>query len=111
MNIRDYWVKHHEARLGLSGFVTCARVVCADGFNVSVQASEYHYCLPKEYLPDGLYTAWELGFPSQHEPLLNEYAEDITVSPTRTVYPYVPTKVVNDMIEKHGGIDVSERHD
>ena len=38
-------------------------VVCADGFSMSVQASETHYCSPRE---DGAekYTAVEVGYPT-----------------------------------------------
>ena len=44
-------------------------VVCADGFSMSVQASETHYCSPRE---DGAekYTAVEVGYPNPPEPLL-----------------------------------------
>ena len=42
-------------------------VVCADGFSMSVQASETHYCSPRE---DGAekYTAVEVGYPNPPEP-------------------------------------------
>lgn len=73
---------------------------CADGFTVSIQASEHHYCSPRENVTS--YTAVELGFPSEAEPLLMEYAEDAD-EPTQTVYPYVPVDVVLQVINKHGG--------
>ena len=50
------------------------RVVCADGFNMSIQADEFVYCSPRNN--DGPYTAVEIGFPSHHEDLILEFAED-----------------------------------
>ena len=50
----------------------------------------------------------ELGFPSQYDELIEEYAEDCDY--TRTVYGYVPIEVVEKLLEKHGGIvDVKSR--
>jgi hypothetical protein len=81
------------------------KVYCKDGFSISIQASKYHYCTPREDI--GPYSAFELGYPSIKEELIMEYAEDSN-SPTDTIYGYVPLKVVENMIEKHGGIDISK---
>lgn len=78
------------------------RVVCKDGFSMSVQASKYHYCTPRDNF--GPYTSFEVGFPTQQEELLLEYAEDRR-NPTDTVYGYVPTDVVEAVVAKHGGVD------
>ena len=77
-------------------------VVCVDGFTMSVQASDFHYCSPRK---NGLnnYTTVEIGFPSQMDELLMPYAESEN-TPTDTVYAYVPVDIVNKVIEKHGGI-------
>ena len=77
-------------------------VVCADGFEMSVQANIYSYSIPKEANAEK-YEAVEVGFPTEVEPLLEEYAEDPS-DPTGTVYGYVPVQVVTDVIVKHGGI-------
>ena len=77
-------------------------VICNDGFEVSVQASEYHYCSPRVNGAE-VYDSVELGFPNMEDSLIMEYAED-TGNPTGTVYGYVPVGVVNELIEKHGGI-------
>ena len=45
------------------------QVICADGFSMSVQASETHYCSPRETGAER-YTAVEIGYPSDGEPLL-----------------------------------------
>ena len=79
------------------------RLVCNDGFSISVQASKFHYCSPRL---DGAqdYEKVELGYPSNEDELINDYAEDDNY--TRTVYRYVPIEVVEKLIEKHGGIKI-----
>lgn len=77
------------------------RVHCKDGFNISVQAGDACYCLPRGN--DAPWTHVECGFPSEEEPLLAPYAEDSAV-PTDTVYGYVPVQVVTNVIAKHGGM-------
>lgn len=47
--------------------------ICADGFKMSIQASEDHYCQKGN---DGSYVSVEVGFPSPSEPLLDEYGDD-----------------------------------
>ena len=78
------------------------RIECADGFAISVQASEFHYCSPR-ISGNVIYEKVELGFPNQVEPLIMIYAEDPDI-PTETVYGWVPVEIVNSIIEKHGGI-------
>lgn len=78
------------------------RLYCNDGYSISVQASEFHYCSPRlNGLQD--YKSVELGYPSAEDELINEYAEDV-LDCTDTVYGYVPIEVVEKLIEKHGGI-------
>ena len=77
------------------------RMVMADGFSVSVQATSAAYCCPREN--DGPWTHFELGFPSAPDPLLTQYAEQ-PETPTETVYGYVPGDVVESLIASHGGI-------
>ena len=87
----------------LRGHIIRCGVECVDGFKMSVQASEYHYCEPRETIGGEYYTAVEIGFPSQEEPLLMPYAES-PEEPTQTVYGWVPVETVNEVIKKHGGI-------
>lgn len=75
---------------------------CADGFSISVQGHRGAYSCPRDDFADE-YTAVECGFPSAHEPLLDEYQEG-DGDPTDTVYGYVPVSVVLAVIEKHGGL-------
>ncbi len=78
------------------------KVVCADGFSMSVQANQFAYCHPRI---DGAesYSEVEVGFPSAKESSLMKWVESPD-RPTDTVYAYVPSEVVRSVIEKHGGI-------
>lgn len=106
-------------------------VICEDGFRVSIQASASHYCSPrrnfdrlerkeKQYyngpaafhtvpakdivIADyGIYSEFELGFPSGSDDLITPYAEDSS-NLTGTVYGWVPVEIVESLIEKHGGV-------
>ena len=78
------------------------KVVCKDGFTMSVQAGETQYCQPRTSGADR-YTEVEIGFPSASEDLLLEFAEDSRI-PTDTIYPYVPASLVSLVIAKHGGM-------
>ena len=77
------------------------QIICADGFTMSVQASENAYSTPREN--KGPYTAAEVGYPTEEESLLMQYVEDAS-RPTETVYPYVPSSVITLVCAKHGGI-------
>ena len=88
-------------------------IVCADGFSMSVQVGYSLYSTPKKVAKR--YSAVEIGFPSDHEPLIEEYAEFLPFSEedeepdyTDTVYPYVPVGVVDKVLKKHGGIDLTK---
>lgn len=92
----------HNCGDGIIFDVNRPRIVCKDGYSVSVQASRFNYCEPRVDGADK-YESVELGFPNREDPLINDYAED-DGDLTRTVYGYVPVEVVNELIEKHGGI-------
>ena len=80
-------------------------VICADGFKVSIQASEFNYCSPKVSGLNVIYTSVELGFPSKKEELIAKWQESPEHNePTDDVYPHVPAEVVSMMIAKHGGM-------
>ena len=80
-------------------------IVCRDGFNFSLQAGPSHYSEPKAIADK--YEAWEIGFPSDEEPLWMEWQEPGNI-PTESVYGWVPNNVVNSVIQRHGGIDERE---
>ena len=77
-------------------------IKCADGFSMSVQASESHYCSPR-VTGLGFYDSYEVGFPSERDGLLMPYAEK-PERPTETVYGWVPASIVATVIAKHGGV-------
>ena len=86
-------------------------IVCSDGFEMSVQVGFSLYSIPKKVAKR--YSAVEIGFPSEDEPLIEKYAEsyydpDVDFKYTETVYPYVPVRVVDKVLKKHGGIDLTE---
>ena len=81
-------------------------IVCADGFEMSVQASKYHYCTPRRN--DAVeYSCVEVGFPNECEWELMPWAQDPD-TPTSSVYSQVPATVIRTVIEKHGGIVTGE---
>ena len=81
------------------------RIVCKDGFSMSVQVGCYLYCTPK--LDVGPWQEVEVGFPNKIETELMPYAESPN-EPKDTVYPYVPAELVDSLIQKHGGFDKIE---
>ncbi len=78
------------------------RVVCKDGFTISIQTSYSAYCEPRRTQGQD-YISVELGYPSEAEPLIADYAEEDD-DLTETVYGYVPVELVDKVLEKHGGI-------
>ena len=105
-------VVNHSTDPSLSHMLTSTRlpkIVCSDGFEMSVQVGSSLYSTPKKVAKR--YSAVEIGFPSEYEPLIEEYAEgsfDETPDYTDTVYPYVPVRIVDKVLKKHGGIDIIE---
>lgn len=97
MTIQEWLTKTHYP--SYSGVIRSEKVRCKDGFEISVQASIWHYCIPRATLRNGnKYKKLELGYANMREELLEEYKEG-------AVYPYVPVEVVNKVLEKHGGIE------
>lgn len=82
---------------------TVPRLVCADGFSISAQASDFHRCEPGALC--GPYSAVECGCPSNPEPALMPYLlyED-GIAPEQSTYNYVPTTILVDLINAHGGL-------
>ena len=78
------------------------RIICKDGFSMSVQAGETLYCSPRSNI--GPWDLVEVGFPSHEDKELIPYAESPKY-PKDTVYAYVPVDLVESVMEKHGGFD------
>ena len=71
-------------------------VVCGDGFTLSVQASDFHYCTPRS--KEGPWTHFEV--------MLDDYEEDWEDSLADTsmpLYVRVPAEDIDALIAKHGG--------
>ena len=87
------------------------KIICSDGFTMSVQVGYSLYSTPKKIAKR--YSAVEIGYPSEPEELIKEYAEfapfdEDTADYTDTVYPYVPVKIVDKVLKKHGGINLTQ---
>lgn len=79
------------------------QTVCADGFSVSIQASESHYCSPRSSF--GPWYQVECGYPSAPMPTLGEWMEDGNPeTDTSTVWGYVPISKVAEVLAAHGGL-------
>ena len=117
-NLKVTYPADEYSSLKLKDMMTTSRlphIVCADGFSMSVQVGYSLYSTPKKVAKR--YSAVEIGYPSEPEELIKEWAEWISFSEedgepdyTDTVYPYVPVKIVNQVLKKHGGIDLSLIH-
>jgi hypothetical protein len=85
-------------------------IECNDGFHISVQASEFAYCMPR-VTDDIEYDEFECGYPSAAVPELHKWKDggDDT-DDTGTVYGYVPVAVLVALVEKHGGIKGALKH-
>lgn len=84
-------------------FQQSPRLILANGVSLSIQASEYHYCTPRETLPYSQYTEFEVGFPSEEIEALMPHCDDCE-NPTETVYGYVPIEVLDAYIASVGGV-------
>ena len=78
------------------------RVVCTDGFSVSIQGSKTNYSTPRHDHPEA-FTSLELGFPSSADDIIKQYAEN-PLDLTGTVYGYVPVADVYLLLTAHGGV-------
>jgi hypothetical protein len=83
----------------------CPTVFAKDGFHVSLQIHSSNYCSSENGYREFGHTMSkvEFGYPSSHEELLTEHAEnpsDLTNS-----VGCVPVSVLEEIFEKHGGID------
>ena len=104
MDLKEF-VKFTFEKYAKNGYCFRPRIVCNDGFSMSVQGSNALYCRPR--VTQDWYDKMEIGYPSVEEIDIIEFAEDIT-NPTGTVYGYVPCELIEKVILKHGGINSVE---
>ena len=101
MKIQEFLDKTHPTEKELR-----PRIICNDGFSMSVQAGKETYSMPSEAGKTG-FSSVEIGYLNEEEELLFGIAEN-EENYTDTIYPYIPVELVNEIINKHGGIDVNE---
>ena len=72
-----------------------------DGTHLSVQASKFHMCEPKEKLMDGNYESVEVYTHVNNIKELNKTCWN----PTPYIYGYVPVEFMENLCMLHGGIE------
>jgi hypothetical protein len=82
-----------------SGLIQRRYMRCADGFEMSVQASNSHYCSPRNDF--GPYGSVEVGYPNRPEALLEPYSDGYGGD----VFGWVPVAVIEQIVAKHGGLE------
>lgn len=104
MTVREFLRSTYEVvHMGKIDYqVVRPRVFCKDGFEISIQAGSTDYSKPKSNLKSGNYKEVELGYPNMPDEFIEKYRSG-------NIFPYVPIKVVEALIEKHGGIDRLEK--
>jgi len=104
MKINEFIQKYRKVTKLVPGMTSShtPHVVCNDGFEMSVQAGQSLYSDPKDDADH--YEEAEIGFPSAEESLIARFADD-EENLCDTVYGYVPCSIIDEVIEKHGGID------
>lgn len=82
------------------------RIICSDGFSVSIQASYAHYCKPRNNI--GPYTHFELGYPSEIVDSWISFVEAFSENqdPCEQVYPYVPIHLIVDEMNRRGNVEL-----
>ena len=81
-------------------------VICKDGLFISVQASMFHYCEPKETI-DNVTDYESLEIRLDPDELTETEMDLISIfeGHEKCEYFYVPVAVVDIIISNHGGID------
>lgn len=87
-------------------FFILPRVFCKDGFSISIQIDNGHYCGSengiRKFGIDWKLVEW--GYPSQ--PIDGEKYMSENTETTSSVGGYVPVELMEELIEGHGGIDL-----
>lgn len=85
------------------------RIYCKDGFNISIQVHNGNYCASE----NGIQTFgldWKLvewGFPSEHIDGKKYNAQD-DGDTTNSIGSYVEIGLIDELCEKHGGINLAQ---
>lgn len=83
-----------------NSFFLCPRIVCSDGFNISLQISKGSYCSTENgYRKFGFYfKSVEWGFPSEQDPTL-DHSDSVG---------NIDIADMQKICDSHGGIDWSK---
>ena len=98
-DLNDYLQLHRAS----DRYPNTPRIVCRDGFSISVKANWGSYCVPRDCR--GPYTHVECGFPSWEPEFIMAYCQD-PKNPTNTIYCNVPVDLVEKLILLHGGFSI-----
>lgn len=82
-------------------------VVCKDGYEMSVQASEGHHCIPRTM--EGPWDAFEVF--CHLEAIKTDALRDLVTDEDMGPIPIVPHDVLMAEIEAHGGLKSQEAHE
>ena len=81
------------------------KVICADGYRISIQASSAHRCTPKETNAVKYNSVEVLVY--EFDELLAEYIDDNNhsnnIGGMHMIGSYVPSELVIKLLKKHGG--------
>tara|TARA_R100000656_G_C3900671_1_gene118707 strand:+ start:276 stop:590 length:315 start_codon:yes stop_codon:yes gene_type:complete len=77
------------------------KIICADGYEISLQASKGHYCTPKRDDAD-VYDSLEL-LAYGYDELLCQYVDFNDNDGRDRIGSYVPVEIVLKVLLKHGG--------
>lgn len=99
-DINTYIMAHKQAAGGGVRSVI-PRILCKNGFSLSVQAGSHAYCTPR--LDRGPWKTLEVGYPSRYTPDLMPYVENDEIPPTESVYSNVPASLINRIVQRNGG--------
>lgn len=75
--------------------IELGQITCKDGTTVSVQASAFHYCEPRNN--EGPWSSVEVGYPSVEPSWWSEHTDGYGIA------GWVPIEKVRQFIREHGG--------
>lgn len=79
------------------------RAVCKSGLSLSIQASRWHYCSPKQDNASS-YTMVEAGFPEKNGKPVRLRSLGPAESRGSPVWGYVPVETLDRLLRRNGGI-------
>lgn len=93
MTVKEYLVSTYDKN---NPHLVRSPVLCADGFHISIQGgTALHYCYPRTHC--NTYKFVECADSSIEEPCLQDFFDG-------SVYAFVPIHIVEELVERHGGI-------